>query len=164
MEKIESSEKAFRDEFAGRVKTTSLEELPALLTEMIDRPHDYGSICVALGIAAATTAWAMNKHPNAGITGLQAGFVAWEMLRHWGSLYPGACGGRMQDFDNLLYPAYADKFTTIPKANFEDVQEKARDLLKKHGETGADHVHPDVWAHWNSIASGDVPFGLSLSA
>ena len=153
-----NTEQMLRDEFADRVKTTTLDELPALIEELIERNHDYGTICVAMGIAAAATAWAMNKHPNAGITGFQAGAIAWEFLRHWGALYPGDCGGRMQDYEHLLYPQYADRFTSISKEAWGMVTEKAKSNLAEK-----DGAHPSVVAHWQSIAAGQVPFGLTLS-
>lgn len=157
MDEKNNNEQALRDEFKDRVQKTTLDQLPDLIKDLIDRDHDYGSICVAMGIAAATTAWAMNKHKNGGITGFQAGAVAWEMLRHWGALYPGECGGRMQDFNDLLYPQCADKFQSIPRSALEMAQKVAVKNLE-----GRDGAHPSVIAHWESLARGDAPFGLRV--
>lgn len=156
----ENTEQALRDEFKDKIKNTTLEELPAVISSLIDRQHDYGTICVAMGIAAATTAWAMNKHQNGGISGFQAGAVAWEMLRHWGALYPGECGGRMLDYNDLLFPQYADKFTAISASTWAEVQKQA---AKKLDEADL-HAAESVVAHWRSVAEGNVPFGLTIAA
>lgn len=154
-----NTEQALRDEFKDKIKNTTIDELPEVIRSLIEREHDYGTICVAMGIAAATTAWAMDKHENGGITGFQAGAVAWEMLRHWGALYPGECGGRMLNYDDLLYPQYGDKFTTISAHAWKEVQKKAeKNIEEKEG------CAPSVLAHWRSIVGGNVPFGLSVTA
>lgn len=159
----ENSEKNFRDEFSDRIQTVDLDELPSLINQMMDRKHDYGTICVALGMAAAATAWAMNKHHQGGVTGFQSGAIAWEFLRHWGALYPrGECGGRFVDFDDLLYPQYASKFTSISESTWEALQkEAAKKLSGKDGSV--DNAHSAVVDHWRSITNGVVPFGLSLT-
>lgn len=155
----EDTEQALRDAFKDKIQTTTLNELPDLIRSLIDREHDYGTICVAMGIAAATTAWAMNKHENGGITGFQAGAVAWEMLRHWGALYPGECGGRMLNYDDLLFPQYAHKFTTISETTWAEVRKKAAQNLSDN-ETAA----RSVAVHWQSIVDGHVPFGLTVAS
>lgn len=152
-----NTEQAFRDKYAERVKNATLETLPQLISDMVTERHDYGTICLAIGMSAAATAWAVERSPQGGITGFQAGAVAWEFLRHWGSFYPGECGGRMQDFDHLLYPQYGHRFLSIPTHAWEKVQEKAKANLED-----IEHAHPAVVEHWRSIAAGTVPFGLTV--
>lgn len=150
-----NTEQVLRDEFESRIKSTTIADLPAFISEVMDREHDYGSICVAIGLVAATAAWACNKHQQGGITGFQAGAIAWEILRHWGALYPGECGGRMTDYDNLLYPQMEHRFTKISADTWKLVQEKAAEKLAT-----AEYAHQAVRDHWLSIVEGTVPFGL----
>lgn len=153
-------EKALRDEYAPRVREVTLEELPSFISELMDREHDYGSICVAIGIAAAATAWACNKHKNGGVTGFQAGAVFWEFVRAWGSPSIGECGARIVNYDDLLFPQYADKFTSISADTLEAVRKAAeKNLAERDGP-----LSEAVIAHWQSIVDGHPPFGLNVAA
>lgn len=161
----ENSEQKLRDEFSERVKSVTVEELPAFIADIMGRNHDYGSVCVALGMAAAATAWACNKHEGAcgGVTGFQSGAIAWEFLRHWGALYPkGECGGRFVDFNDLLFPQYGDKFTSISASTWEAVQAEARKRLRE--ADGGKMISSSVYEHWISVSNGVVPFGLRIAA
>ena len=149
-----------RKDWQDRAKDITLETLPEFLRELSQEyKHDYGTICVAIGAAAVAAAWAMERSPQGGITGFQAGAVTWEFLRGWNSSMIGDCGARIQKFDDLLYPQYADRFTSISSDTWKNLQEKAADNLK----TGNRNAHPDVLEHWASIAEGIVPFGLRIS-
>lgn len=152
-------EQALRDEFKERVKDITLEELPAVINDLMDREHDYGSICVALGVLAAATAWACNKHKNGGITGFQAGAVFWEFARAWGSPQLGETGSRFVNYDNLLYPQYEDSFGTIDRGTLERVRAAA---VKKLADLNDDMVATQVVEHWRYLANGGVPFGLRV--
>lgn len=155
-----SLEQALRDEFTPLIKTVTLAELPAFIDKLMNRQHDYGSICVALGLAAAATAWAGDKHKNGGITGFQAGAVFWEFARAWGSPTIGECGARFVNYDDLLFPQYGERFTAISPDTLKKVQEVALKRLSEKGEL----VHPEVRAHWEAIALGQSPFGLRVAA
>ena len=65
----------------------------------------------------------------------------------------------MIDYDNLLYPQYEDKFLdkTISKKLWETLQQEAQKALDEH-----DLVCFEVYAHWQNIVDGLVPFGLSV--
>ena len=164
MEEEANSEKFLRDAYADRLKDVTPETLPQFIEDVMSDPHvdDYGGICVAIGMIAAASAWAMNRHPGArgGITGFQAGAVMWEFIRHWDSSIVGECGARIQRFDDLLYPQYAEKFTTISRSTADLVQDRARVLLE---EKSAGEVHPNVRAHWQVLAAGQPPFGIRVA-
>lgn len=157
MKKID--EMAARKDWQERAKGATLETLPEFLREITeDYKHDYGTICVAIGAAAVAAAWAVEKTPQGGITGFQAGAVTWEFLRGWNSSMIGDCGARIQKFDDLLFPQYVERFTSIGSDTWQKLQEKAAENLKDKT-----HAHPEVLAHWASIADGNVPFGLRIS-
>lgn len=154
------AETQFREQFEGRLKTATLETLPALLTEMAGFQHDYGSICLACAFAATAAAWAIEHSPSGGITGFQAGAVGWEFLRQWGSPEIGKIGARLLRYDDLLYPQYADKFTAISAETMAAAQKLASENLAEKG----DYAVPEVVSHWQSVADGQVPFGLRIAA
>lgn len=158
MKKIDEAEA--RKEWQERAKKMTIAELPEFLRELSeDYQHDYGTICVAIGAAAVAAAWAMERTPQGGITGFQASAIIWEMIQGWNDSMIGKCGARIQRFDDLLYPQYVDKFTSITPDTWTKLQEMASANLAKKSD-----AHPEVAAHWASIAEGNVPFGLRIVA
>lgn len=156
----DNSEARFRAKYEPRIKDVTVEGLPAFIAEMLADEIDYGTICMAVAFAGAAAAWAVERSPQGGVTGFQAGFIGWELLRQWGSPTLGKTGTRIVNFDDLLYPQYAYKFHTLSKETWEKVQaEAARLVAEPH-----DYAHPDVVAHWRSVADGGIPFGLKLEA
>lgn len=125
---------------------------------MCDYPHDYGSVCVAVAACAIAGVYAADNTPQGGITGYQAGFVMWEFIRQLN--YRGnKCGLRMIDYDNMLFPQYADKFEkTISSDTWKLLQEEA----KKKIEEDSAFADPAVINHWKSIVDGVVPFGYKI--
>ena len=123
---------------------------------MDDYHHDYGTICHALAAGGVATMWAMNKHPEGGITGFQASAIMWEVVQHWMS-YKGPL--RLVQFDHMLYPQYAEIFDrTITKYTWEYLQKTAKEQLEQKDG----HACKDVVAHWQSIVDGKVPFGYTV--
>ena len=121
--------------------------------------HDYGTIVhatTALMIAAFNV---MENSGQGGMTGFQASCIGWTMVRKFMGLSDGPI--RILDADNLLYPQYGYRFTTIPKSWPEWIKKQARERLKEH--EGMDNVHAEVLAHWNKISLGEIPFGLKVS-
>jgi len=157
----DNSEQKLRDEYTDRIRTVTIAELPDFIAGLMNRQHDYGTICVALGIAAAGTAWACNKHDNGGITGFQAGAVFWEFAKAWGSPSLGETGARILQYDNLLFPQYDHVFTKISQSTFDRIKAAAE---KKLAERDDERTAASVIAHWQSIAAGNVPFGLGIEA
>jgi hypothetical protein len=144
-----------------KAKGMTLEDLPAFLKELTeDYEHDYGTICHAIAAGAVAAAWAIERTQQGGITGFQAGAIAWEILRGWGGITLGECGSRFQNMDDLLLPQYEMHFNSISKDTLQRIQEKAKSNLE---ENRTDMVAPHVVAHWQSIANGKVPFGLKVN-
>lgn len=117
--------------------------------------HDYGTICHACAAAAIAAAQAVNHSDQGGITGFQAGCIMWSFVRHWMHI-DGPM--RLVKYEDMLYPQYADKFSEISKETWEFLQAEA----KKHIAESAEHAHPAVISHWQSIVDGAIPFGLRL--
>ena len=145
--------KAWYDE----ARKQTLETLPAFLEKLSkDYDHDYGTICHAIAAAGIGAMWAVEQSPSGGITGFQAGAIIWEVIRHWGVFDKGPL--RMIEYQNMLYPQYADKFEkTIRKHVWEFLQKEAQEKLNENGA-----LHPDVKSHLESIVSGIVPFGYTV--
>jgi hypothetical protein len=147
-------------------KPKTVDELAAFVTKLLSEyNHDYGTICHAAAAAAVAACRTINADPNqGGLTGFQAGAVMWQFVRHWlhekGPM-------RMQRMEHLLYPQYGDEFGTIPLDTFRWLQEEAKRRIAEGG-TRLDpneeplQPHPDVLAHWQRIADGEVPFGLRI--
>lgn len=155
-----SEEDGTHKEWMVRAKEMTLADLPEFLRHLSeDYEHDYGTICHAIASAAVAAAWAMDRTPQGGITGSQAGAVTWEILRGWNSSMIGEMGSRIQNMDNLLYPQYARDFTSIKESTLERVREEAAKRLAGDCE----NVALCVLEHWKFIANGGVPFGLEVA-
>lgn len=156
VEKI-TEEMGIHKQWYEEAREMTVEGLPAFIDKLTTAyQHDYGTICHACAAGAVAAASAINKSPSGGITGFQAGAIMWEFMRHWNHVEGPA---RLLDYNDLLFPQMEYKFRSISPDTWKDVQEKAQANLAN----GKDHVHPDVLAHWQSIAGGAVPFGLQVS-
>lgn len=152
-EKMRPEENWFKDAY-----TQTLESLPKFIDHVMnDYQHDYGTICHAVAACALAAVHAADNLPNGGITGYQAGFVMWDIIRQMN--YPtNKCGMKLLDYDNMLYPQYANRFQkTIRENTWKALQEQARELLNT-----SKTAHPAVRAHWESIAAGNIPFGFTI--
>lgn len=139
-------------------RAMTVEKLPEFIRKLTeDYQHDYGTICHAIAAAACGAARAVDRSPAGGITGFQAGCIMWEFMQHWNGVKGPA---RLLDYNDLLFPQYERKFRSISPDTWTDIQEKARQNL----EGSAKHAHPDVIAHWETVAAGKVPFGLQIAA
>lgn len=133
----------------------TLEKLPDFLDRLQHRyEHDYGTICHAIAASAVATAWAMNNGPQGGITGFQAGAIMWEFIKHWGHLQGPA---RLVNFENMLYPQYEERFTSMDQETFDYLQKKAAENL------ASSDASDSIREHWQSIVDGKIPFGYTIS-
>ena len=74
---------------------------------------------------------AIDNSPTGGITGFQAGFIMWQIVRQWN--YQGnKTGLKILDYDNLLYPQYEDAFTSISSENWELVKKEAQNRIDQN--------------------------------
>jgi hypothetical protein len=157
-----TEEQKIHEQWYKESSNQTLETLPEFIRHLTeDYNHDYGTICHAIAAGSIATAWAINKSPEGGITGFQAGAIMWEFIKHWN--YTGnKLGLRIVNYDDLLYPQYEDRFTnTISRDHWERVQEEAN---KKLEEVNLEITVADrrVVAHWQSIVDGNLPFGFTI--
>ena len=153
------TENELRTYLTEKMADVTLDTLPAFMADALNREHDYGTICVALGACAVAAAKAADRSPNGGITGFQAGAVFWEFVKGWGVFGKGP--KRMVTYADMLYPQYADKFQkTISAETWAWLRENADKKLAE----GPDGMHPAVYAHMESIVAGTVPFGYTVIA
>ena len=139
---------------AETIKTT--DELKEFAEELLGKyNHDYGTTCHA--ITALALAAAHLGAEKEGITGFQAGCIMWGFVKQWNHK-ENKCGMRLWDFDNMLYPQYAERFDKyISAETWKQVQELAKENLARSKK---EFVHPEVWNHWEFIAAGNLPFGF----
>jgi len=155
-EKAPMSEKEYQKmiyEKAKKVKTK--EELVLFLDEIMEFKHDYGTIVYGCVAAMKAAMKVINASPKCGgVTGYQAGFMGWEMIRDL-MMVEGPL--KLVDFNNMLFPQYEDKFQqTITSEIWEELQKKAKaNLLEREGAE-------KCRKHWQSIVDGEVPFGWSV--
>lgn len=151
-----TEEMKLQDGWYAEAKAMTIENLPAFIEKMRSGySHDYGTICHAITAAAIAAAWAVERGPQGGITGFQAGAIMWEFMEHWNGIKAPA---RLIEYKDLLYPQSAAKFTRISSETWEFVQKKAKENL-----ASKEIAAPSVIAHWESIVAGKVPFGLTVS-
>lgn len=147
------------DEWYKTAKSITIDTLPEFMEHLMrDYIHDYGTICHALAAGAIAAATALDSEPEGGITGFQASAIMWEFITHWNH-ESNKCGMRLIDYDNFLYPQYADKFQKVIS---QDVWNSLQTQAKTNIELSDGHVHPNVLAHWQSIVDGKVPFGYTI--
>ena len=147
-----------KDLVEKRSKITNFDELIEFLKYVKENGNcGYGEAPRAIAQAALAVAWQLAS--EFGITGFQAGFVMFDFIRDW--QYRGNRSGlKVVDYDKMLYPQYAHDFEkNIKDYTWAALQAQAQELLEKDGE----NVHPNVKEHWMSIATGNVPFGYTVS-
>lgn len=184
MRKQIKEEDKIHEDWYKEAKGMTLESLPEFLRKLSESyDHDYGTICHAMASAAVATAWAMEKTPQGGITGFQAGCVMWLFITGWMSKYKDK-PLRLIDYENMLYPQHGKNFTSISSSTWAWLQEQAQKklqevlLFRKFGDReilfrcfdsfrsyhgcGIRKVSPNVFTHWKNIYEGIVPFGYSI--
>lgn len=157
-ERIQITEsQGLQKEWMEEARKMNLKKLPAFLKKLTeDYSHDYGTICHAIAAAAIAAAWSVERTPQGGITGFQAGAIMWEMIKGWGIFGEGPKA--MLCYNDLLYPQYDYKWRTISKETFDYLKKKAADNLKGHSE----NTSPNVLDRWKSVAAGNIPCGYSI--
>lgn len=134
-------------------KISSTEELKKFIDEILDKDHDYNSIAGAFIAGLTATMKAMDRHPNGGITGFQAG---WILMTHMGRELLINGPWKIVKYRDMLFPQHRDKFLpSLSKETWDWLQEEAKKNLEKEGS-----AHPDVKKHWEDIVAGNIPFGM----
>lgn len=126
------------------------DELLAQLRALVDRPHDYGTCCYAMSIAAVA-AFNYVAH-RLGTTGFQASAAHLDFIRRSRNHKFGTV---IQDLGVILFPQYCDShrfphwdelLDREPQLAEQIVAEARRNL-----ESDAKLAHPSVVAHWRYI-------------
>lgn len=141
---------------ADRVETK--EDLDNLLNEVIkSKDLTYGTIVYAISGCMKAVARYIDRSEAGGITGFQASFIGWEMVKDF-MVSNNKTGMKLINYDELLYPQYRYKFKKeISETLWKMLQQEAKKLLKT-----APDAHPRVIKHWQSIVDGKVPFGFKV--
>lgn len=151
-------------EIANSVNTT--EELAEFINFIRNTPLDYGTAVYAQCAAMLAAQHVINQGEQGGITGFQAGFIGWEMVKKFMSV--GDCGLSIIDWEDMLYPQSDEMFEkAISRKIFEGLQEKAKERLAKADEDESINrhpLHPEVRKHMESIVNGVVPFGYVIKS
>lgn len=129
-----TEEMKIHEKWFEEAKKQTVDTLPNFVRHLVeDYEHDYGTICHAITAAGLAGMYAIENSPTGGITGFQAGFCMWGIVRQW-SYSNNKCGLRMIDYDNLLYPQYEDKFNpmSISRETLEAVRKEASNKIAKH--------------------------------
>ena len=142
-----------------QAREMTLDDLPKFINHLIhDYKHDYGTICHAMSVASVATMWAMNKEPQGGVTGFQAGAIMWENIQNWDISYKDK-PLKLINYDKMLYPQYDYVFDkTISEDTWNYLQKKAKNNLEKEKQ----YAVPDIIKHWENIVNGIVPFGYKI--
>ena len=138
-----SEKDGIQKQWFKEAKGMTMDTLPGFLKKLTqDYQHDYGTICHAITAGAVATAWAMDRCPNGGITGFQAGCVMWGMIRQWNYSH-NKTGLRLIDYDNFLYPQYENEYEkTLSPDTWAAIQKEAKANLKE-----ADYKYEEyLWA------------------
>lgn len=153
----EQEYKKYIYDIASEVKTK--EQLDVLLTKVINSKYlDYGKIVYAICACMNATMRYIDYSPVGGITGFQAGFIGWEMVKEYMSVSKKSPGLKIIDYENLLFPQYKDRFEkVISKDIWDNIQKQAKNYLKESPD-----AHPNVIKHWQSIVDGKIPFGYKV--
>lgn len=143
-------------ETARMQEMNSVDRLAKFVTSLLtEYQHDYGTICHAIAAAGLAAMRVVDRdEKQGGITGFQAQCITWELLKHWARIDGPA---RIVQFDDMLFPQHADRFTQISASTWKRLQQNAREKV-----ANGVNAHPDVIAHWKTIAAGSVPFGYTV--
>lgn len=160
--KMITEEMHVEKEWFEQARKQTIETLPDFMNHVMgDYVHDYGTICHAVSACAMAAIFAADNHENGGITGFQAGFVMWDIIRQL-NFRSNKCGMKLVDYDDMLYPQYESRYDkTISPDIWKSLQESAKDKIKEDEEDGG-FASPRVVQHWKSIVNGTVPFGYKV--
>lgn len=155
--KIITEEMKVHEDWYKEAHEVTLDNLSEFVKKLCEEyQHDYGTICHAVAAAGIAAMSAVNNSDTGGITGFQSSMALWGVIRNW--MYrDNKTGLKILNMDDILFPQYEDKFTSINYETFQKVIETAKENLEK--ET---HVAPRVKEHWLKLAAGIPPFGLKI--
>ena len=124
----------------------TIEELNAIINELVDRDLEYGTCPYAMSISALATFYYVSH--KLGVSGFQASCADMDFLaRSRGMKY----GFSILNNEHLLFPQYADEFDKGFSARIREnigwLSKEAAKLLDENN----DLVHGNVKKHWRKI-------------
>jgi hypothetical protein len=133
----------------------NIDELKEFISTLETRTHNYGTCVYAMSLAAeAAYNYIASK---LGVTGFQASIADLDFLRKTRGMKNGF---KILNYSDLLYPQYIYKFTSF--AISKDNAEKLSEVAAKELEGAKEGVHPEVIKHWENIAAGKFPEGITI--
>jgi len=152
-----TEEMKLQEQWYKDAKNVAIETLSDFVRSLVKNyEHDYGTICHAVTASAIAAAYAVDHSKQGGITGFQASCIMWEFIRHW--MHYDNKPMRLIDYDDMLYPQYEPRSTSISPETWKYLKKKAVNNLKLFNNTSS----PEVIEHWKSIVAGKVPFGYKI--
>ena len=157
-----TEEMGVQKEWFKEMENQTMKTLPDFLKHLLeDYDHDYGTICHAITAGAIAAAKAMNKSPEGGITGFQAGCIMWGLITNWMTEYKGK-PMKLVDYSDMLYPQMEHKFVkTISEDTWKYLQKEAEKKILEDDKSEV-KAHPEVREHWVHIVEGDIPFSFAI--
>ena len=124
------------------------------LAEEIREDFYCGNIVPATAVGIVCGKLASYLSTIMGLTAYEQDVALREIAKHF-SNKTNKSGVKLIDYDEMLYPQYDYKFTTIPMSTTENLKEQAKNLLLQ-----SEYANIDVKKRWEDIANGNIPFGL----
>jgi hypothetical protein len=130
-----TEEMKIQEEWYKEARDMTLDKLPDFLNKLTEQYyHDYGTICYAISAAAIAAARSVDRSSAGGISGFQAGAVMWEFICQWNFSH-NKTGLRLIDYDNFLYPQYAEEFDKVLSYGvWKAIQKEARAKVEEADE------------------------------
>lgn len=159
---VEIANKVEKSPYAD-LDSITLDNFVEVYHEILKNTKGYNDCPISVAKVGLLAMKLMEK--DLGITGFQASFALWEVIKEW-QYSNNKTGLRLIDYDNMLYPQYQRKFEkVISKDVWKSLQEAAKenlDSLFVDGVFDENSAAPNVVEHWKSIVNGVVPFGYCV--
>lgn len=160
MIKLDETSKEFKDIEAQWYEEVKTVDSKNKLNKFIDKimkgyEHDYGTYVHAVAVCTK----AFIRLYGGEMTGMQASFLMWELIRNTFGC-DDKFGLQLIRYEYVLYPQLLYRFDVEID---EDTHEKIIDEVKKLMEEHKD-ASDDVKAHWEKLASGWLPECIKIKA
>lgn len=127
------------------------EDLSKFIQALVDRPHEYGTCVHAMSMAAVVAFNYVAK--QLGCTGFQSSCADLDFIRRTRMIQEPFY---LVTLRKVFYPQYniTEEIQEFIKKNKDWIREEAK---RKMDTDDINNVHPEVWAHWQRLASLDSP-------
>lgn len=137
------TEKEMRDADVPSFKNKA--DLMKYINDLVNRPHDYGTCCYAMSMAAVAAFQYVAR--KIGVTGFQASCADLDVIRRTRGIKGPFI---LIQGNDMLYPQYdiAKKLQDATDSWREWARDEAKKKLKEN-----DAAHPEVIKHWKKLAA-----------